>query len=296
MESLWIQCKILHSIFLWFREREVLPKPISYLQKFILTSRCIHVYENFDFCRTFMCDSGSACNRRVHPDSSVSTDTYTFANDCPNRNTNCSSDTCLYNPGSRTNNNCPSHFPPDNHQRHASALYHLIPEGYTGTSIRVISTGYTNDYKTTIYNPATQGSSQIIDDQSGNYSELADSLTIFSYSTSLDVSQNLRAFLRNSGTVFDESTVTSLNGITYTRFDTRTDPFTGTPDETVIYVGNQANANQKGYLPEMIYSVTPGGIINRGTYENMIMSFQYYPSKTIGTAPGTETDKPTYYQ
>ncbi|MGA9621863.1 hypothetical protein [Methanoregula sp.] len=170
------------------------------------------------------------------------------------------------------------------------------PEGYTGTSIRVISTGYTNDYKTTIYNPATQGSSQIIDDQSGNYSELADSLTIFSYSTSLDVSQNLRAFLRNSGTVFDESTVTSLNGITYTRFDTRTDPFTGTPDETVIYVGNQANANQKGYLPEMIYSVTPGGIINQETYENMIMSFQYYPSKTIGTAPGTETDKPTYYQ
>jgi hypothetical protein len=170
------------------------------------------------------------------------------------------------------------------------------PEGYTGTTIRVISTGYTNNYKTTIYNPTTQGSSQIIDDQSGNYSELADSLTIFSYSTSLDVSQNLRAFLRNSGTVFDESTVTSSNGITYTRFDSRSDPFTGTPDETVIYVGNQANANQKGYLPEMIYSVTPGGNINQATYENMIMSFQYYTSKTIGTAPGTETDKPTYYQ
>jgi hypothetical protein len=170
------------------------------------------------------------------------------------------------------------------------------PEGYTGTTIRLISSGYTNDYKTTIFNPATQGSNQIIDDNSGNYSELSDSLTIITYSNSLDVSQNLRNFLRNSGTVFDESTVTSLDGITYTRFDTRSDPFTGTPDETVIYVGNQANANEKGYLPEMIYSVTPGGVLNQATYENMIMSFQYYTSQTIGTATGTETDKPSYYQ
>jgi len=170
------------------------------------------------------------------------------------------------------------------------------PDGYTGTTIRLVSSGYTSDYKTIIFNPTSEGDNQIIDDNTDNYSELTDSLTIFSYSTSLDVSQNLRNFLRNSGTVFNESTVTSFNGITYTRFDTRSDPFTGTPDETVIYIGNQANANQKGYLPEMIYSITPNGILNQATYENMVMSFQYYTGKTIGTATGTETDRPSYYQ
>jgi hypothetical protein len=169
------------------------------------------------------------------------------------------------------------------------------PDGYTGTTIRAISPEFTSDFKTTIFNSATGGGNEIIDDNSGNYSELANSLTIFSYSTSLDVSQNLRNFLRGSGTAFDESVVT-YNGITYTRFDARSDPFSGTPYETVIFVGNQASANENGYLPEMIYTMTPDSVLNQATYEKMVGSFQYFTSRNIGAATGNETNRPSFYQ
>ncbi|MGB7993273.1 hypothetical protein [Methanoregula sp.] len=53
------------------------------------------------------------------------------------------------------------------------------PDGYTGTTIRLVSSGYTSDYKTIIFNPTSEGDNQIIDDNTDNYSELTDSLTIF---------------------------------------------------------------------------------------------------------------------
>ena len=60
--------------------------------------------------------------------------------------------------------------------------------------------------------------------------------------------QNIRNFIRESGAVFNESVV-RYNGITYTRFDAEGDPYSGTPEKTVIFVGNKASANEKGYLP-----------------------------------------------
>ena len=171
----------------------------------------------------------------------------------------------------------------------------LAPDGYAGTTIRANSPEYNIVYKTTIYNPATGKVDQIIDDNSGNYTVLANSLTVFSYSTSLAVGQNLRNFFRESGTVTSESVV-MYNGITYTRFDARSDPYSGMPYETVIFVGNKASANEKGYLPVMIYTLTPGSTLGQATYENMVQSFQYYTGRTIGTATGSETDRPSFYQ
>ena len=169
------------------------------------------------------------------------------------------------------------------------------PNGYTGTTIRATTSEYNLLYKTTIFNPALGGANRTINDNSGNYSELADSLTIFSYSSSLSVDQNIRNIIRGSGAVFNESTVT-YNGITYIRFDVRSDPYSGTPGETVVFVGNKASANENGYFPVMIYTMTPHGTLSQATYENMVTSFRYYTGRNIGNAPGKETDRPPFYQ
>jgi len=169
------------------------------------------------------------------------------------------------------------------------------PDGYAGTTIRAATSEHNILYKTTIFNPARGGANSTINDNSGNYAELADSLTIFSYSSSLSVDQNIRNTIRGSGVAFRESEVT-YNGITYIRFDAGSDPYSGTPSETVVFVGNKASANEKGYFPVMIYTMTPGGTLSQATYENMVQSFRYYTGRTIGNAPGEETDRPPFYQ
>ena len=168
------------------------------------------------------------------------------------------------------------------------------PDGYNGTTIRAISSDYIV-YKSTIYKN-TDADYQIIDDDTNtNYTELKNSVTIFSYSASLDVSQNIKNFIRNSGTEINESEVT-YNGLTYTRFDTKSNPYSGTPDETVFFVANPASENEKGYLPELVYSMTPDGTTSQTTFENMVKSFRFYPGTQIGSVQGTETDKPPQYQ
>ena len=169
------------------------------------------------------------------------------------------------------------------------------PDGYAGTTIRATTSVNNILYKTTIFNPVTGGANGTINNNSGNYTELADSLTIFSYSSSLSVDQNIRNIIRGSGAVLTESTVT-YNGITYIRFDAESDPYSGTPGKTVIFVGNKASSNEKGYLPVMIYTMTPDGTISQATYENMVKSFRYYTGRNIVNAPGEETDRPPFYQ
>ena len=169
------------------------------------------------------------------------------------------------------------------------------PDGYAGATVRATTSEYNILYKTTIFNPATGYVNGTINNNSGNYVELADSLTIFSYSSSLSVDQNIRNIIRGSGTVFNESTVT-YNGITYLRFDAESDPYSGTRGETVVFVGNKASANEKGYIPVMIYTMTPNSALSQATYENMVKSFRYYTGRNIGNAPGEETDRPYFYQ
>ncbi len=169
------------------------------------------------------------------------------------------------------------------------------PNGYAGATIRVPTADYSSVYKTTVYNPAAGGANRTIDDNSGNYTELADSLTIFSYSSSLSVDQNIRNLIRNSGAVFNESTV-AYNGIAYTRFDASSNPYDGMPGETVVFVGNKGSANEKGFLPVLFYTLTLDDTVSQATYENMVMSFRYYTSRDIGSATGKETERPSFYQ
>ncbi len=169
------------------------------------------------------------------------------------------------------------------------------PNGYAGTTIRAPTSAYNILYKTTIFNPAVPGANRTITDNSGTYIELPDSLTIFSYSSSLSVDQNIRNTIRGSGAAFNESNVT-YNGITYVRFDVERDPYSGEPGKTVVFVGNKASANEKGFLPVMMYTLTPDDTLSQATYENMVRSFRYYTTRTIGNAPGEETDRPPFYQ
>ena len=169
------------------------------------------------------------------------------------------------------------------------------PNGYAGTTIRAPTSVYNILYKTTIFNPAVSGANRTITDNSGTYIELPDSLTIFSYSSSLSVDQNIRNIIRGSGAAFNESVVT-FNGITYVRFDVERDPYSGEPGRTIVFVGNKASANEKGFLPVMIYTLTPDDTLSQATYENMVMSFRYYTGRNIGSAPGQETDRPSFYQ
>ncbi|HJX55848.1 MAG TPA: hypothetical protein VJ350_03350 [Methanoregula sp.] len=169
------------------------------------------------------------------------------------------------------------------------------PNGYAGTTIRAPTSAYNILYKTTVFNPAVSGANRTITDNSGTYIELPDSLTIFSYSSSLSVDQNIRNIIRGSGAAFNESVVT-YNGITYVRFDVERDPYSGAPGRTIVFVGNKASANEKGYLPVMIYTLTSEDTLSQATYENMVMSFRYYTGRNIGSAPGQETDRPSFYQ
>jgi len=150
-------------------------------------------------------------------------------------------------------------------------------------------------YKTTLFKPGTSGANSTIINNRDTYIPLADSLTIFSYSSSLSVDQNIRNIIRDSGAVFNESAV-SYNAITYIRFDALSDPYSGTPAETVIFVGNKASANERGFLPVMIYTMTPDDTVSPATYETMVKSFRYYTGRTIANANGKETDRPPFYQ
>jgi len=169
------------------------------------------------------------------------------------------------------------------------------PEGYAGTTIRATAYEYSILYKTTIFNPANGDANTTINNNSGIYIPLSDSLTVFSYSSSLSVDQNIRNTIRGSGAIFTESSVT-YNGITYIRFDATSDPYSKMPAETVIFVANKGSSNERGFLPVIIYTMTPGGTLSQATYENMVKSFRYYTARTIGTASGVETDRPSFYQ
>lgn len=169
------------------------------------------------------------------------------------------------------------------------------PDGYRGTSLRISTSQRNILYKTTIHNPTSGKANGTVTDTSGNYSQLSDSLTIFMYSASLSADQDIRTFIRRSGVVFNESSVT-YNGITYARFDAESDPYSGTPGRTVFFAGNQASANEKGYLPVLIYTMTSDGTLSQATYENIVKSFRYYTGRTIGEAPGEETDRPPFFQ
>jgi hypothetical protein len=171
------------------------------------------------------------------------------------------------------------------------------PEGYAGTTIRAITTDSQVIYKTTIFNPATidTRSSEAVVNNNGNYSAIPDSVTIFSYSTSQSVDQNIRNFVRGSGAAFNESTVV-YNGLTFTRLDVAGNPYAGTPDRTVIIMGNKAAANELGYFPVLFFTVTPDGSLNQATYDNMAESFRYYTAKKMNATAGKETDRPSFYQ
>jgi hypothetical protein len=169
------------------------------------------------------------------------------------------------------------------------------PEGYSGTTIRARTYEYSILYKTTIFNPANGDANTTINNNSGFYIPLSDSLTVFSYSSSLSVDQNIRNIIRSSGAVFTESSVT-YNGITYVRFDAASDPYSGLPAKTVIHVANKGSSNERGFLPVIIYTMTPDGTLSPATYENMVQSFRYYTARTIGSASGVETDRPSFYQ
>jgi hypothetical protein len=169
------------------------------------------------------------------------------------------------------------------------------PEGYAGTTIRATTYEYNILYKTTIFNPANGDANTTINNNSGTYIPLSDSLTVFSYSSSLSVDQNIRNIIRSSGAVFTESSVT-YNGIKYIRFDARSDPYSGMPAETVIFVANKGSSNERGFLPVIIYTMTPGGTLSQATYEEVVKSFRYYTARTISPASGVETDRPSFYQ
>ena len=169
------------------------------------------------------------------------------------------------------------------------------PDGYSGSTIRAKTSDYSIVYKTTIFRPVAGSSNGTVNDNSGNYTALADSLTVFSYSSSLSVDQNIRNLIRGSDAVFSESSVT-YNSIAYTRFDVAVNPYDGTPERTIIFVADKGSASETGYVPVLIYTMTPGDALNKATYENMVQSFQYYTSRNIENAPGTETDRPAFYQ
>ena len=207
----------------------------------------MRAYENFIACCILLHAWHPPCNRRVHPDRSAHANSYDRYRRHPDRNPDCCSYSSAHDSGSQYRQRSPPPFPSRRLSGIRSSLFTIsAPNGYAGTTIRAPTSAYNILYKTTIFNPAVSGANRTITDNSGTYIELPDSLTIFSYSSSLSVDQNIRNIIRGSGAAFTESVVT-YNGITYVRFDVERDPYSGAPGKTIVFVGNKASANEKGY-------------------------------------------------
>ena len=167
------------------------------------------------------------------------------------------------------------------------------PTGFMGQTVLVPSGSYSLAYKTIIYNSSVTNASETLQEDSPDYRQINDAITIFTYSASSSTDQDLKNFIRGTGVSANETTL-RFNNLEFTRFEAVSDPFTGTPGKTVIYVGDRGSANQNGFLPEIIFTVN--GSLNEATLDAMAQSFMFYESTKMDGVNGIETGRPSKFQ
>jgi hypothetical protein len=79
-----------------------------------------------------------------------------------------------------------------------------------------------------------------------------------------------------------ETTLT-INGITFDRFEMRTDGNT-----SVAYVARKNSANERGYASVLFFTANATGGPGQADFEKVVSSFRYFPARSAGTVPGEE--------
>ena len=169
------------------------------------------------------------------------------------------------------------------------------PGGFHGQTVLVPSPGYAIAYKTIIYNSSITNADTSLQENSPDYRQIDDAITIFMYSASSSTDQDLKNFIRGTG-VSATVTYPTFNNLQFTRFESATDPFTGTPGKTVVYVADRGSANLNGFLPEIVFTVTGTGSLDEATLDAMVQSFAFHESTMMNAVNGEETSRPAKFQ
>ena len=111
---------------------------------------------------------------------------------------------------------------------------------------------------------------------------------IFTYAITRGQDQAVRTLYRDTWTPLPNESTVTINGITFDRFESRTDS-----NVKVAYVVRKGSANERGFASVIEYSVNSSGQYRQKDFESFISTFQYKSAKDIKSAAGEEIkDKP----
>jgi uncharacterized membrane protein YgcG len=106
--------------------------------------------------------------------------------------------------------------------------------------------------------------------------------SIYSYYFSPDKDRAYRDLFRQWYPAPTMTTVT-INGITYDRFESKSDGGTN-----VSYIVRMNSANERGYVNVLVFTARNSNRFEKEDFEKVVASFRYYGKDDIGTMPGEE--------
>jgi hypothetical protein len=110
-----------------------------------------------------------------------------------------------------------------------------------------------------------------------------DEFHIITYAISRSQDQSFRNYYRDSWTPLPNESTVIINGITFDRFETKSDG-----NVKVAYVGMKSSANERGFASVIEYVSNSSQGYTQNDYESFISTFQYMTAKEIKSAPGEE--------
>ena len=106
---------------------------------------------------------------------------------------------------------------------------------------------------------------------------------IITYAISRSQDQSFRNYYRDKWTPLPNESTIIINGITFDRFESKTDN-----DVQVAYVVRKISANERGFASVIEYSLDSSSQYQRKDFESFISTFQYEGAKEIKSAAGEE--------
>jgi hypothetical protein len=106
---------------------------------------------------------------------------------------------------------------------------------------------------------------------------------ILTYAISRSQDQSFRGYYRDKWTPLPNESTVVINGITFDRFESKTDN-----DVKVAYVVRKISANERGFASVIGYSLNTSSEYQQVDFESLISTFDYKDAKEIKSAVGEE--------
>ena len=106
---------------------------------------------------------------------------------------------------------------------------------------------------------------------------------ILTYAISRSQDQSFRSYYRDTWTPLPNESTIIINGITFDRFESKTDN-----DVQVAYVVRKISANERGFASVIEYSLNASSEYQQKDFESLISTFDYKDAKEIKSAVGEE--------